>query len=542
MTLPRGFLALAPTLAQCLGWDLGENILITSRFLLVRFHVEYICQQTSVKQILNALSSLQRIKKNPLAPTYDRIMKAIHDQPENCMELALAILSWLVKARRILTVEEIQEAVSVELDRYELDEFDLPDRTTMLDVCAGLVMIDENNKVRLVHYTVQEYLLENTIIPRDADLKLALTCTTFLSFDVFEKRCMSQRAFEARFRSNPFLRYASLHLPFHLGTCDEDLTATSVWKLLTTPGNLDSYLQALNNRDSHGIDMIDWYDIYAKTLSTLHVAARLGHCVVFQQLLDEGADIWSRDIDGHTVLHHAAMGGNDRMARIILGNGIPVSVKDNGRRTALSTAARWSNEGVARVLIENGADVNVRDIAGFTVLNLAAAEGCDAVVKLLLDNGVNISAQDDYGFTALHCAVEQGHEGVLELLIQRMSIADLSIKDKSESTVLHKAFSQNREKMIKRLVEKGADLSVKNITGNTALHRAAGKGGEEIVQLLLEKGADVLATNNTGETPLDIAVYKGYEAVARLLEVATEEARRHQPVHVEEQSDLTLET
>lgn len=72
------------------------------------------------------------------------------------------------------------------MNRYYLDELDLPDKTTLIDVCTGLVTLDEDmGTVRLAHYTVQEYLLKNGIVPQDADTKLALTCITLLTFDAF---------------------------------------------------------------------------------------------------------------------------------------------------------------------------------------------------------------------------------------------------------------------------------------------------------------------------------------------------------------------
>lgn len=82
-------------------------------------------------------------------------MEKIYSQPKICADLASKILMWLVKAQRPLTVDELKVAVSVEPDRYELDDLDLPSRKTLLDVCASLVTIDEgSNTVRLTHYTV----------------------------------------------------------------------------------------------------------------------------------------------------------------------------------------------------------------------------------------------------------------------------------------------------------------------------------------------------------------------------------------------------
>ncbi|RPB14017.1 hypothetical protein P167DRAFT_477962, partial [Morchella conica CCBAS932] len=128
-------------------------------FLLVHFHIEFLCQQTTAKKILLELGRIKDSSSRGLDPTYDRAMENLRGQAKCCEEMALKILLWLVKARRTLTVDEIRVAISIEDDRYELDELDLPDIATLLDICAGLVIIDEDtNTIRLAHYTVQEYL------------------------------------------------------------------------------------------------------------------------------------------------------------------------------------------------------------------------------------------------------------------------------------------------------------------------------------------------------------------------------------------------
>lgn len=61
-------------------------------------------------------------------------MRNIRIQAKHCTELALNILAWLVKAKRVMTVDELQQAVSMESDRYELDKDDLPESTALSDV------------------------------------------------------------------------------------------------------------------------------------------------------------------------------------------------------------------------------------------------------------------------------------------------------------------------------------------------------------------------------------------------------------------------
>jgi hypothetical protein len=60
----------------------------------------------------------------------------------------LRILSFLVRARRILQVDELREVVPVRLDKYKLYyKRDLPAATKLTDVCARLVVIDEISNI-----------------------------------------------------------------------------------------------------------------------------------------------------------------------------------------------------------------------------------------------------------------------------------------------------------------------------------------------------------------------------------------------------------
>src|SRR5690242_4187081 len=60
-------------------------------------------------------------------------------------------------------------------------------------------------------------------------------------------------------------------------------------------------------------------------------------------------------------------------------------------------------------------------------------------------------------------------------------------------------------------------LSTKDKIGWSLLHWAAFCGHERIVQRLLEKGADVARKDRSGQTVLSWAAMKGHEAVVKLL-------------------------
>ena len=74
------------------------------------------------------------------------------------------------------------------------------------------------------------------------------------------------------------------------------------------------------------------------------------------------------------------------------------------------------------------------------------------------------------------------------------------------------------ERVVQRLLEKGADVESKDAAGQTPLLRAAENGHEAVVKLLLEKGADVESKDaKYGQTPLSWAARNGHEAVVELL-------------------------
>src|SRR5690606_14836159 len=122
-------------------------------------------------------------------------------------------LSWIVHARRRLSTEELQHALAVEEGESEIDEDAIPDKEDILSVCAGLVVVDEeSNTIRLVHYTTQEYFNANkTELFPDAEDEITQTCVSYLLFGAFTAGyCKSYEYFRRRIREHVFYEYAAL--------------------------------------------------------------------------------------------------------------------------------------------------------------------------------------------------------------------------------------------------------------------------------------------------------------------------------------------
>lgn len=179
---------------------------MVGRFLLVHFYIEDLCKYTTLRQVQQALKDLDsslRVESS-LNGIYKRAMDTIRQQHPSRRDLAQKVLAWLVKAKRTLTVPEIRLAIAIEKGAYEAHEADMPEDAMLVEVCVGLAIIDENsNTIQLAHYSVQEYLVRNSVDPNSAELELTTTCLTLLSFKAFTKPCITETELDARIRLHP---------------------------------------------------------------------------------------------------------------------------------------------------------------------------------------------------------------------------------------------------------------------------------------------------------------------------------------------------
>lgn len=458
--------------------------------MLVHFHVNYICEQTTPNEILEALDGLKNSStdERPLDPTYKRAIETLKKQAKGPRALAINILSWLLKARRPMTVDEIRTAARLEPGKYKLDEFDLPADETLLDVCAGLVMIDEMSKtIKFAHYTVQEYLLNNNIIPDNIESKLAVVCITYLLFKVFEVPPQTGETTRACLESHHFLRYVASHISFHVGNRENDELVTDiVMKFLKRTGNVLSFLRACQNLDI--VSFLERRKIQAieelEKWEALCIACHIGHHDTAKILIDDGADVLKSDKLGRTPLYFSVHIGSQSITQLLLNVGAEVSTQTlNHRRTPLIEAVTNGYLSIAQILLNHRANVKAQDEYGWTALHHAAYEGYCEIAQLLVNyHGVEISAQDEEGWTALHLAAQDGHLPVVQLLLDNG--ANVSDRKNDGWSVLHMATHKGHLLVVQLLLQYGADMLVKGPGGRTALDLAK---SESMIQLLTPK-------------------------------------------------------
>ncbi|KAM0047351.1 putative transcription factor C2H2 family [Helianthus debilis subsp. tardiflorus] len=211
-------------------------------------------------------------------------------------------------------------------------------------------------------------------------------------------------------------------------------------------------------------------------------AARDGDFVEAKMLLDCNPCLAKYSTFGglNSPLHFAAAKGHNDIVALLLDNGADVNSRNYCGQTALMQACRYGHWEVVQTLLLFRCNVMRADyLSGRTALHFAAVNG----PKSKFDHGalvkfVNKAA--DGGITALHMAALNGYADCVQLL--------LDLHANTSAVTFHYGTSMD-------LI--GA--------GSTPLHYAACGGNLKCCQILLARGASRLTLNCNGWLPLDVA-------------------------------------
>ncbi|KAL6005614.1 E3 ubiquitin-protein ligase xbat33 [Asimina triloba] len=180
------------------------------------------------------------------------------------------------------------------------------------------------------------------------------------------------------------------------------------------------------------------YSTFGGLNSPLHFAAAKGHKEIVSLLLENGADVNSRNycgqvtrtdyLSGRTALHFAAVNGHVRCIRLVVADFIPsapyefVSSVDCGDLGDGSLEQRCNQHAVSK-FVNKAAD------GGITALHMAALNGHSDCVQLLVDIHANVSVVTFHygtsmdligaGSTPLHYAACGGNLKCCQILLAR---------------------------------------------------------------------------------------------------------------------------
>ncbi|XP_053348677.1 transient receptor potential cation channel, subfamily N, member 1 [Clarias gariepinus] len=269
--------------------------------------------------------------------------------------------------------------------------------------------------------------------------------------------------------------------------------------------------------------------------TSLHLAAISGKLDACNSLLNFGADITAKDIDGQTPLHLAAENDHSDVVKLFLKHRPELATLPNKEGvTCINIAAAKGSVTVIQELLkfsQGNASTLHNKVNGSCPLHLAAAGGHTEVVKVLLEAGASAKEEDSDGMTAAHLAAQNGHTDILEVLKAKVCLNITS--SKTGLTALHVAAGFGQVDFVRAILTdvpatictkpSGSDATrnyqLHDESGYTPLHIAAKSGDENVVRLLLNSpGVTADAETNLERfTPLHLAAQHGHTAVVGLL-------------------------
>jgi len=324
-----------------------------------------------------------------LGDAYDATLERINAQDEEKANLAMAALTWVCHSERPLQVDELCHALAVEIGETEFDSENVPSIGTLLDCCQGLIMVDaEASTVRLIHYTVQEYLCGHPDLFIKPHSMLAETCLTYLNSQQIKD--LTPHSLPSP-QSMPFLKYSARYWGTHANR------------------NLSDNARAL------ALKLLNQYEDHISAVSLL------------EQVLDPRNIGFIATHLLFSGLHYASFFGIAELVTVLINAAsYEVDQQDCTGRTPLAWAARNGHEGVVKILLERNVDPDRADKNNLAPLGWAAIKGHEGVIKLLLERtDVDPNRPDKYGGTPLSYSASKGHGRIVQLLQARISIETL---------------------------------------------------------------------------------------------------------------------
>ena len=436
---------------------------------------------------------------------------------EGCCKsrLGTTALMWICHSERPLGAEELCHALAVEIGSTDYDADNVPSIQTVLSCCQGLAVVDKGGStVRLIHYTLQGYLISNLNLFLSPHSTIAEVCLTHLK----SKQVMALSDHWAQ--PSPFLEYASLYWGAHM---NKDLSEEGKRLALELFSHYKYHI-SISLLSKHMLRCIPLnFSFLGRRFTGLHYASIFGLVEVAKALIKMGGvDINCRDGTDATPLSWASMKGQEGVVELLLGrDDLNPDSPNCDDRTPLMRAAEHGREAVVGLLLgRKGVNPDkTSSMDGKTPIFLAALNGHEGVVRLLLGRtDVNPNRPYRNGQTLMSWAAQNGHEVVVKLLVQQKDV-NPDTADMWGQTPISLAAENGHEAVVGLLLQrKDGNPDKPDEDRRTPISLAARNGHWAIVKMLL--GREDVSPDKPGmwrRTPISLAAENGREAVVRLL-------------------------
>ena len=198
-----------------------------------------------------------------------------------------------------------------------------------------------------------------------------------------------------------------------------------------------------------------------------------------------GADPHVAAPDGQTPFLLALAGGHDEVVTLMLDQGADVQTRDERGATPLHAAARQGKTDLVEELVSRGADLQARTTGAPT----------------------GGAARQTSGLTPFLTAALAGQTETMRTLA-RLGADATTLSNEGAGAVLLASRSREHDAVVLAVTELGLDVNATPPGQPSALHTAIRFGEDETVEFLVEAGADLEALDHHGRTPLGEAEYE----------------------------------
>ena len=522
-----------------------------SRFLLAALHMDSLAQEDNVSDLKATLSRLpETINK-----TYEEALKRIENQGSRRAERGNEVLMWITLTQRPLTVSELLVALAVRSGDRELDQDRIPQKDMLLSACCGLVVIDEESQiVRLVHYTAEEYLAydRQARFPYGHQL-ITETLLTYLRFAIFDAGTDGpfQLEVDSKYHldvdqyckkmiaENLLLAYATEQWGFHaqealqLRLLNEKANSRTSMRdpqdminaFLALPGNVTTHVRMRHHLERMRDLEIDEHA--PESVSSLLLAAGAGVCLLVQSFIEQGANV-KEDSNGSTAMHYAAANNHIQIVRLLLNKQIQLHVQNYDNQTALDLAITAGHRAVVRMLVEAWSDATAEDT--LDALRTAAWADNEDISRIVMAQVMIYGKSKEVRCRMLDEVLDgacwTGQEQLVQFALTYASDSDIA-GGRFTRDLANASFKGNLGIMT-TLLNIGVDANSPAWDqdmypmGHEDTPLVAAVAGKELtaVQLLLERGADPNVAGSDGDLPVHKAIYHGNDlglSILRLL-------------------------
>ncbi|KAE8441895.1 hypothetical protein EG329_004201 [Mollisiaceae sp. DMI_Dod_QoI] len=401
-------------------------------FLLAQLHVDALNKLRTQKEVRKALDTLPV----EVFKTYDQAILRIRDQGKGDFKLAESVIGWITFARAPLQVEAVQQFIALsdaDAEQPLITTDDIIDENLLVNVCAGLVAIDEQSSIiRLVHETAQTYFeTDGSSLFSNYQAYLARACIRcFDSRKLAMCKCSKHKAIRGEFAMenvheplNPSLalEYSAWNWSHHALEAPESEVLSEILALF----NSSRIVNAYGGWSGDTIDFLCPQDDTKNSIQPFWGAVFLGLSETTAVMIKSGVSVDAEKTIAttfwETPLRTAAKNGYAAVVSTLLSNGAKIGYRDGLGWTPLHNASANGHVEIVQELVEWGAIVNDADSHGYTSVHLAAIYGHQDIVEVLVSFGADVEMQNENGKTASELASQYGHQSIVDFLVSHVA-------------------------------------------------------------------------------------------------------------------------